>query len=66
MKAYWRVDVQIHIFLTSTLVGGEWSDSCPGHFTLRERAVNTHWIGSRVNPRVDLDDVERRKFLTQP
>jgi hypothetical protein len=25
--------VQIHIFLTSALAGGEWSASCPGRFT---------------------------------
>jgi hypothetical protein len=25
MKAYGKVDIQIHIFLTSVLVGGEWS-----------------------------------------
>jgi hypothetical protein len=33
MKAYGGVDVYIHIFLTSTLVGGEWSASHPGRFT---------------------------------
>jgi hypothetical protein len=33
MKAYGGVDVQIHIFLTSALVGGEWSTSRPGPFT---------------------------------
>jgi hypothetical protein len=33
MKAYGRVDVQIHIFFTSALVGGEWSASRPGTFT---------------------------------
>jgi hypothetical protein len=27
MKAYGGVDVQMHIFLTSALVGGEWSAS---------------------------------------
>jgi hypothetical protein len=27
MKTYGGVDVQIHIFLTSALVGGEWSAS---------------------------------------
>jgi hypothetical protein len=25
-----------------------------------------HFIGSWVDPRADLDDVEKRKFLTQP
>jgi hypothetical protein len=33
MKAYGGVDVQIHIFLTSALAGGEWSVSRPGRFT---------------------------------
>jgi hypothetical protein len=45
MKAYGRVDVYIHIFLTSALVRGEWSTSRPGRFTFRERAPSTHWIG---------------------
>jgi hypothetical protein len=30
MKAYGGMDVQIHIFLTSALAGGEWSASRPG------------------------------------
>jgi hypothetical protein len=29
MKMYRKVDVYIHIFLTSALVGGEWSSSRP-------------------------------------
>jgi hypothetical protein len=60
------VDVQIHIFLTSALVGGEWSASRPGRFTPGERAPGTHWIGGWVGPRAGLDDVEKRKFLTLP
>jgi hypothetical protein len=32
MKANGGVDVKIHIFLTSALVGGEWSASRPGRF----------------------------------
>jgi hypothetical protein len=32
MKAYGRVDIETHIFLTSALVGDEWSVSCPGDF----------------------------------
>jgi hypothetical protein len=32
MKAYGGVDVYIHIFLTSELIGGEWSASRPGRF----------------------------------
>jgi hypothetical protein len=32
MRAYGGVDVSIHIFLTSALLGGEWSASRPGRF----------------------------------
>jgi len=39
----WRY--KLHAFLTSALDGGEWSASRPGHFTLREKAPGTHWIG---------------------
>jgi hypothetical protein len=64
MKAYGGVGVQIHIFLTSALAGGEWSASRPCRFTLGERATGTHWIGGWVGPQAGLDDVEKRKFLT--
>jgi hypothetical protein len=57
MKAYGRVDVWTHIFLTSVLVGGEWSASRPGRFTPRERAPGAHWIGGRVDLRAGLDDI---------
>jgi hypothetical protein len=33
MKTYGGVDVQVHVFLNSELVGGEWSASRPGRFT---------------------------------
>jgi hypothetical protein len=65
-KAYGGEDVKIHIFLTSALVGGEWSASRPGSFIPGERAPGTHWIGGWVNPRDGLDDLEKRKFLTLP
>jgi hypothetical protein len=64
MKAYMRVDVQIHIFLTSALVGGESSASRPGRFTFGERTVGNHRVGGWVGPRAGLDDAEERKFLT--
>jgi hypothetical protein len=66
MKAYGGVDVYIHILLTSALDGGEWSVSRSGRFTPGEKAPATHWIGGWVDPRADLDDVEKRKFLTLP
>jgi hypothetical protein len=64
MKAYGGVDVLIQIFLTSALVGGEWSASRSGHFIPCERAPGTHWIAGWVDPRAGLDDLENRKFLT--
>jgi hypothetical protein len=66
MKAYGGMDVLIHIFLTSALVGGEWSASRAFHFIPEERAPGTHWIGGSVDPRAGLDDLEDRKFLTLP
>jgi hypothetical protein len=55
MKTYGGVDVQIHIFLTSALAG------CVVNFTSQP-----HWIGGWVDPRVGLEDIEKRKFLTVP
>jgi hypothetical protein len=59
MKTYRGVDVWIHIFLTSALVGGEWSASRPCPFT-----PGTHFIGGWVDPRAGLDDMEKWKFFT--
>jgi hypothetical protein len=60
------MDVLSHVFLTLTLVRGEWSASSPGRFTPRERAPNTHWIQGWVGPTASLDDVEKRKILPLP
>jgi hypothetical protein len=48
MKAYGGVAVQIHVFLTSTLVGGEWSASRLGRSNTGERAPGIHWVGPRA------------------
>jgi hypothetical protein len=66
MKAYVEVDVKIHTFLTSALVGGEWPASRPGRFTPGERAPGTHWIGGWLGPGAGVDDVEKRKLLNLP
>jgi hypothetical protein len=55
MKAYGGV----HIFLTSALVGGEWSASRPCRLTPGERDPGTHSIGGSVGPRAGLGDVEK-------
>jgi hypothetical protein len=59
MKAYRGVDVYTQVFLTSELVGGEWSASRPGRFTPGERAPRTHLIGGWMDPRAGLDDMEK-------
>jgi hypothetical protein len=65
MKAYGSGCID-HIFLTSALVGGEWSASSPGRFTPEERASVTHWIVGWVALRAGLDDFEKIKFFTLP
>jgi hypothetical protein len=59
MKKNGGVDVEIHIFLTS-------STSRPGRFTPEERIPSTHCIGGWVGPRAGPDDVKKTKFLTLP
>jgi hypothetical protein len=58
--------IEIQIFLTLTLVGGEWSASSSGRFTPRERVQGTHEVGSWVDPRADLEDMETFKFFNLP
>jgi hypothetical protein len=48
--------------LTSTLDGGEWSDSRPGRFAPRGKAPGNHWIGGWVDPRAVLDAVVKRRI----
>jgi hypothetical protein len=50
METYGRVDVQIHVFLTSALVGGEWSASRPWRFIPGENAPGSQGIGGWVGP----------------
>jgi hypothetical protein len=65
-EGVWGVDVSIHIFLTSALVGGEWSASRSDRFIPGERAPGTHCIGGWLGLRAGLNAVEKRKFLTLP
>jgi hypothetical protein len=67
MKAYGGVEVYIHIFLSSSLVGGECSASRSDRFNpRRNKKTGTHWIGGWVGSKAGLDDMEMRKFLTLP
>jgi hypothetical protein len=60
MKAYGRVDVQTHVFLTSGL-GDEWSATWQSRFT-----PGVQWIEDWVDPKAGLEDMEKRKLLTLP
>jgi hypothetical protein len=47
-KTYGEEAVYIHVFLTSALVKGEWSDSLPCRFTPGERASPLHPVDRRL------------------
>jgi hypothetical protein len=64
MKVYGVVHVQIQLFLTSALVGGELSASHPNCFITGERSPSTQRTRTWVGPRTSLDDVEGRKILS--
>jgi hypothetical protein len=64
MKGYEGVHVEIHISLPSAVVGDEWSVSRLGRFTPGERSPSTHWIGGWVGPRVTMDNIDKKIFLT--
>jgi hypothetical protein len=66
MKAYGGLDVYIHVFLISAVVGGKWSVSRPGRFTPGDKFPDAHRKRGWVGPKTGLDDVGKRKFLTLP
>jgi hypothetical protein len=49
----------MHVFLTSALVGGEWSASRSCRFTPGERTPGTQWVGDYVGPMAGLDNVKK-------
>jgi hypothetical protein len=63
MKAYWGSGGIVP--QTLALDGCEWSASCTGRFTRRERVPGTHWTGGWVGPRTGLDAVVKRKIPCQ-
>jgi hypothetical protein len=52
--------------LTLAVDAGEWSSSCPGHFTPRERAPSTHWIGGWVDPGASEHGIEEKNSQPPP
>jgi hypothetical protein len=49
----------IHVFLSSALAGGEWSEHDPAALPPGERSADTHRIGGWVGPRAGPDAVEK-------
>jgi hypothetical protein len=58
VKTYGGVDVEMHVFLTSALVGDEWLASHPCRFNPGERPPGAQWIVGWVGPKTGLDDME--------
>jgi len=54
MNTYEGVEVQLHVFLTLGLDGGERSASSSGRFSFWVTAPSTYWIGGWVGPRTSL------------
>jgi hypothetical protein len=54
-----KTEVQFHVFLTSALVRGEWSASCPCSFTPGKRTPCTLWTGAWVGPTAGLENVKK-------
>jgi hypothetical protein len=55
-----------HVFMTSALVGGNWSASRSCRFTLGEKDPTSHEIRGWVCPTASLDDMEKRKCFILP
>jgi len=49
MMMYWRVEIELHVFLTSAVGGDEWSVLISGRFNRGERAPGTRYIGRVVS-----------------
>jgi hypothetical protein len=62
MKTYGGEHVQIHVFLTLTLAGSEWSFSRLCRFT-PQKELHAQWVGGWQGPRDGLEDMENWQFL---
>jgi hypothetical protein len=66
MEVLGGVEVWLDAFLTPALNARHWSASRSGRFSPRERALCTHWVGGRVDPRVGLDAAMVNRKVTVP
>jgi hypothetical protein len=64
MKMRGEVDVQIHLFLTSVLVGGEWSTSHPWYPLDRGLGEPQSWSGRYREMKI-LDTTGTRTLIPQ-
>jgi hypothetical protein len=62
IKTYVKVEVQLHVFLTSAVDGGDSSASHSGRSIPGERTLGTHCIRGCVGPRTGLDSMEEREI----
>jgi hypothetical protein len=58
VKMYGRVEAQLHVFLTSTLDGDEWSASRLCRFTPTERTSGALWLGGWASLRAGFETVK--------
>jgi hypothetical protein len=63
--AYGGVDLEVNVFLTSALVGGEWSASRPCRFTPGEMSPGTYWIGGSVIQFLEYRPMGKQFWLLQ-
>jgi hypothetical protein len=63
MKAYGKVDIWTHIFLTLALAGGEWSASLPGRFTSRVMSLRYTLDRRLGEPQSQSRRLEEEKIL---
>ena len=57
-----RLKVQLHLFLTSTLDGGDLLSSHPGHFSSLWENPGTQWIVGWLGSSASLDILEKTKI----
>lgn len=57
----WKVEVQLHIFLISTMHGSAFLDSRPNCSTSSKGAAGAHWIGESVGPKASMGDTQKWK-----